>query len=45
MAESPSGGLRFFRREPEPAAIAIVRSAGRWFVFWGVRGHAVRAGF
>jgi hypothetical protein len=36
-------------KEREPAAIAdqlaIVRSAGRWFVFWGERGHAVRAWF
>jgi len=34
-------------REREPVAIAhqldIVRSAGRWFVFWGERGHAIRA--
>ena len=28
MAESLSGGVRFFRREPKPAAIATVRSAG-----------------
>jgi len=36
-------------KEREPVAIAdqldIVRSAGRWFVFWGERGHAVRAWF
>lgn len=34
-------------KEREPVAIAdqldIVRSAGRWFVFWGERGHAIRA--
>jgi hypothetical protein len=32
-----------------PAAIAeqldIVRAAGRWFIFWGERGHAIRAWF
>lgn len=34
-------------KEPEPIAIAeqldIVRAAGRWFIFWGERGHAIRA--
>ncbi len=34
-------------KEPEPVAIAdqldIVRVAGRWFIFWGERGHAIRA--
>jgi hypothetical protein len=34
-------------KAPEPIAIAeqldIVRAAGRWFVFWGERGHAIRA--
>jgi hypothetical protein len=33
----------------EPTAIAdqldIVRAAGRWFVFWGERGHPIRAWF
>jgi hypothetical protein len=33
----------------EPEAIAeqldIVRAAGRWFIFWGERGHAIRAWF
>ena len=33
----------------EPIAMAeqldIVRAAGRWFVFWGERGHAIRAWF
>lgn len=33
----------------EPIAIAkqldIVRTAGRWFIFWGKRGHAIRAWF
>jgi hypothetical protein len=33
----------------EPVAIAeqldIVRAAGRWFIFWGERGHAIRAWF
>ena len=33
----------------EPVAIAeqvdIVRAAGRWFIFWGQRGHPIRAWF
>jgi hypothetical protein len=36
-------------KEPEPVAIAeqldIVRAAGRWSIFWGERGHPVRAWF
>jgi len=36
-------------KEREPVAIAeqldIVRAAGRWFIFWGERGHAIRAWF
>lgn len=36
-------------KEPEPMAIAeqldIVRAAGRWFIFWGERGHPIRAWF
>lgn len=36
-------------KEPEPAPMAeqleIVRTAGRWFIFWGERGHAIRAWF
>jgi len=36
-------------KEREPVAIAeqldIVRAAGRWFVFWGQRGHPIRAWF
>jgi hypothetical protein len=36
-------------KEREPVAIAeqldIVRSAGRWYVFWGERGHPIRAWF
>lgn len=36
-------------KESEPIAIAdqleIVRAAGRWFIFWGERGHAIRAWF
>jgi hypothetical protein len=36
-------------REHESVAIGeqldIVRAAGRWFVFWGERGHAIRAWF
>jgi len=35
--------------EPEPEAwdeqLNIVRAAGRWYVFWGERGHAIRAFF
>jgi hypothetical protein len=36
-------------KEPEPVAIAeqldIVRAAERWFIFWGERGHPIRAWF
>src|SRR5215831_6152469 len=36
-------------KDREPVAIAdqldIVRSAGRWFIFWGERGHPIRAWF
>ena len=36
-------------KEHAPVAIAeqleIVRAAGRWFIFWGERGHAIRAWF
>lgn len=34
-------------REPEPIAeqLNIVRTAGRWFIFWGERGHPIRAWF
>jgi len=36
-------------KEPEMVAIAeqlnIVRAAGRWFIFWGERGHPIRAWF
>lgn len=28
---------------PLPEQLDIVRAAGRWFVFWGERGHAIRA--
>jgi hypothetical protein len=33
--------------EPVPVAeqFDIVRAAGRWFIFWGQRGHAIRAWF
>lgn len=35
--------------DPEPEAwdeqLRIVRAAGRWYVFWGERGHAIRAFF
>src|SRR5436189_35835 len=30
-------------REAFEDQLDIVRSAGRWFVFWGARGHAIRA--
>ena len=30
---------------PLPEQIDIVRSAGRWFIFWGERGHPIRAWF
>lgn len=30
-------------KEPFEEQIAIVEAAGRWFVFWGERGHAIRA--
>ena len=35
------------KREAIPMAdqLAIVRAAGRWFIFWGERGHPVRAWF
>src|SRR5215813_12112145 len=36
-------------KDPEPIAFAeqidIVRAAGRWFIFWGKRGHPIRAWF
>ena len=36
-------------KEPEQVPLAkqldIVRAAGRWFIFWGERGHAIRAWF
>jgi hypothetical protein len=31
--------------EPLPDQLDIVRAAGRWFVFWGERGHPIRAYF
>jgi hypothetical protein len=30
---------------PIAEQLAIVRSAGRWYVFWGERGHPIRAWF
>jgi hypothetical protein len=30
---------------PLPEQLDIVRAAGRWFIFWGERGHAIRAYF
>jgi hypothetical protein len=36
-------------KEPESIPVAeqfdIVRAAGRWFIFWGERGHSIRAWF
>ena len=34
-------------RQPVPIAdqLDIVRAAGRWFIFWGERGHPIRAWF
>jgi hypothetical protein len=41
--------LTHLRLVKPPAPIAdqleIVRAAGRWYVFWGERGHAIRAWF
>lgn len=38
-------GLRLKPRERVPLneQLEIVRAAGRWFIFWGERGHAIRA--
>lgn len=35
------------KNEPVPIAdqLDIVRAAGRWFIFWGERGHPIRAWF
>jgi len=49
----PSTGLGrlFGRPKQRPSELSfeeqqsIVRSAGRWFIFWGERGHAIRAWF
>ena len=30
---------------PLAEQLDIVRAAGRWFVFWGQRGHPIRADF
>ena len=40
-------GLAPSPREPIPIAeqLAIVRAAGRWFIFWGERGHPIHASF
>jgi len=41
--------LGFKKRPPDSIPleeqIEIVRAAGKWFVFWGKRGHAIRAWF
>jgi hypothetical protein len=38
---------RLLLKMPEPIALTeqldIVRAAGRWFIFWGERGHPIRA--
>ncbi len=33
------------RAVPIAEQVDIVRTAGRWFIFWGERGHAIRAWF
>jgi hypothetical protein len=33
------------RTAPIAEQLEIVRAAGRWFIFWGERGHAIRAWF
>jgi len=52
IVSSPNRGglLSLFRREkPAPSALPfeeqlrIVRAAGKWYLFWGERGHAIRA--
>ena len=54
QVERPSDGVPFLSRlglakEPQAVAIAeqldIVQAAGRWFIFWGERGHPIRAWF
>jgi hypothetical protein len=41
--------LGLAKKEPEHIPIAeqldIVRAAGRWYIFWGERGHPIRAWF
>ena len=41
------GVMRPSTAQPVPLAdqLAITRAAGRWFIFWGGRGHAIRAWF
>lgn len=53
VSREPRRGLfSLFRKSSGPAStvpreeqLAIVRAAGRWFIFWGERGHAIRAWF
>ena len=39
------GLVKSVERLPLPEQLDIVRAAGRWFIFWGTRGHAIRAYF
>ena len=39
------GLVRSAEPVPLPEQLDIVRAAGRWFVFWGERGHPIRAYF
>jgi hypothetical protein len=39
------GLVRSAESVPLPEQLAIGRAAGRWFVFWGERGHPIRAYF
>ena len=48
-APRKSRGLFGLKKSAEPLPLTeqldIVRAAGRWFVFWGERGHPIRAYF
>lgn len=39
------GLLKSAEAPPLPEQLNIVRAAGRWFIFWGERGHPIRAYF
>jgi hypothetical protein len=49
IAEAADVPLVGLAKTAETVAVAeqldIVRAAGRWFIFWGQRGHAIRAWF